>query len=272
MMIPFHIIGLLYAIFFLKEVKKDESKDEAAYDNPALEVTELPSRIGNIEIDEPEKLKKTSKNACLEFFDPRLAIQCVKSLLKKRDYGVRSIIILLMLMHFVTNGITVGETQNIFYYQRVVLGWDIATNTYHNVFSIVLGLTGTVIMVGLLSKYWKIQDIVLTLISTAFTLASRVVYSVVKSTVGFFIGTAVDFTFSVKFLGVRSIISKIVPTEDLSTMFALMGLCEAFASLVFSYIYPTFYQYLLSNKNTRDVSEMFHLSLTLITIALITYS
>jgi MFS transporter, PCFT/HCP family, solute carrier family 46, member 3 len=109
------------------------------------------------------------------------------------------------------------------------------------------------------------------MISTALTFASRVIYSIATTTYGFFAGTAVDFTFSVKFLAVRSIISKIVPSEDLSTMFAIMGLCEAFAGVVFPYLYPTFYQYLLSDS-TRDVSEMFILSSGFILISFITYS
>lgn len=266
MMVPVHIIGLLYAIIFLKEVPK---KDDAAYDNPALE-TELPSRSNEstLQIDVPTV--KESKNACLEFFDLRLAVQCIRTFLKKRDYGARPILILLMVMHFLTHGTTLGESQNIFLYQRVVLNWDIDTNTYHNVFSIVMGLLGTLLAVGVLSKYLKVPDIMLTLFSTFLTIVSRIIYFVVTTTVGFFIGTAVDFCFSVKMLGVRAIVSKLVPTEDLSTMFAIMGLFEAFAGVVFPYIYPTYYQYLLVEKN-RSVSEMFLLSAELTLIAFITY-
>jgi MFS transporter, PCFT/HCP family, solute carrier family 46, member 3 len=218
-----------------------------------------------------EETVEKSKNACLEFFDPRLANQCIQSLFKKRDYGVRTILILLMAMHFLTHGVVQGEGQNIFLYQRVKLGWDIATNTYHNVFNIVMGLIGTLLMAGLLSKYLKVSDIGLTLISTALTFVSRVIYSIVTSTTNFFIGSAVDFCSSVKFLGARAAVSKLVPSEDLSTMFAVMGLCEALAALIFAYIYPTVYQILLDDK-TRDVSEMFHLSAGLLLIGFIVYS
>lgn len=131
-MIPFHILGLLYAIFYLQEVRKDETKEDAAFDNTAV-ATELENRnVSTLEIAEPAV--QETKNACLEFFDPRLAKQCFVSLFKKREYGVRPIIILLMLMHFIMNGVTQGESQNVFLYQRFVLGWDIAKNTYHNVF------------------------------------------------------------------------------------------------------------------------------------------
>lgn len=274
MMIPVHVIGLLYAFFFLKEVKKEKADENAAYDNPALEVDqkELPNRKNEsrLQIIEPV-VEEEKKNLCLEFFDPRLANQCLRSFYKKREYGVRSIIILLMSMHLITNGVANGETQNIFLYQRAKLNWSVDLHTYHNVFSIVLGLVGTLLMIGVLSKFLKVSDIVLTLLSTALTFISRVIYSVVTTTEGFFAGTAVDFTFSVKFLAVRSIVSKIVPNEDLSTMFAIMGLCEAFAGVFFPYIYPSYYSYLLSDPS-RDISEMFILSAELILISFITYS
>lgn len=125
MMIPVHIIGLLYIIIFLKEVKQDK-KSDAAYDNPAME-TELSNRNNESTLHIEEPTVAETKNACLEFFDPRLAVQCIRTFLKKRDYGVRPIIILLMAMHFLNNGMSMGETQNLFLYQRVKLNWDIAT-------------------------------------------------------------------------------------------------------------------------------------------------
>lgn len=269
MLIPVHIIGLIYAIFYLKEVKSAVSKEDAAYDNPAMQI-ENTNRNDESALQINEPAVKETRNACLEFFDPRLANQCLKSLIKRRNYGVRPIIILLMLMHLIGIGVSQGESQNIFFYQRLQLRWDIDTNTYHNVFGIVMGLVGTLLMIGLLSKLWKVSDISLTLISTALTVISKFIYSIVRTTAGFFFGTAVDFTSSVKFLGVRSIISKLVPSEDLSTMFAIMGVTEALAGLIFSYIYPTVYQYLLTDKS-RDVSEMFYLSAAFFLISFITY-
>lgn len=270
MMIPVHIIGLIYAFVFLKEVKEEKSPENAAYDNPAME-TELPNRNNASTLQIAEQEVEKSKNFCMEFFDPRLANQCVTCFFKKREYGARPIIILLMLMHFIVNGVANGETQNMFLYQRAKLNWDIDTSTYHSVFSIVAGLIGTLLAVGVLSKYLKVDDIVLTILSTILTVVSRFVYSVVTTTAGFFTGTAIDFTFSVKLLTVRSIISKIVSTDDLSTMFAVMGLFEACAGVVFPYVYPTYYQFLLS-ESTRDISEMFMLSAGLMLICLITYS
>ena len=266
-MIPVHIIGICYAVFYLKEVKP---KSDATYDNPALE-TDVPASSVQQSTLQIEETVKETKNACLEFFDPRLAHQCFRSLFKWREYGIRNIIILLMVMHFVINGLAQGEIQNLFLYTRVKLAWDIDTLTYHSVFGIVMGLLGTLVMVGLLSKYFKIPDIILALISTVLTVVSRIIYSFATTTVGFFIGTAVDFCFSVKILGVRSIISKLVPSEDLSTMFALMGLFEALSGIVFPYIYPTYYQYLYATPG-RDVSEMFQLSAGFAFIALVVYS
>lgn len=272
-MIPIHVIGLIYAFFFVKEAKSVKDPENEAYDNPALDI-ELPNRNNDtttLEIAQDVIDEKKSSNFCVEFFDPRHVVQCITCFCKKREYGARSIIILLLFMHFIIYGVVSGETQNVFLYQRTKFNWDIDTNTYHNVFSIVMGLVGTLLMVGVLSKFLKISDIVLTLLSTLLTVVSKIVYSFVTTTLGFFIGTAIDFTTGVKLLTVRSIISKLVTTEDLSTMFALMGLFEAFAGVVFPYIYPTYYKYLLEDKS-RDVSEIFVLSTGFMLIAFITYS
>lgn len=125
-------------------------------------------------------------------------------------------------------------------------------------------------MVGLLSKLFKISDIILTLISTALTAISRMIYSITTTSHEFFFGTATDFTASIKLLSVRAIISKLVPSEDLSTMFAIMGLCEALSAIVFSWVYPVLYQFLLTHN--RNLSEIFHLSFGLSLIAFIVYS
>lgn len=273
-MIPVHIIGFFYAVFYLKEVKmekKEDNKENAAYDNPAMTTTlEMTNdNVQNVEEAATETIVKT-KNACLEFFDPQLATYCIRSFLKKRENGLRTIIILFMTMHFVMNGITQGESQNLFLYARAKLGWDVDKYVYHNVFTIVASLIGTSIAVGILSKVLKVADIFLVLISTGLSLVCRGVYIIASSTVMFFSGTAIDLMYSVKLLGVRSIISKIVPTEDLSTMFALMGLFEALSGFFFPYIYPTFYQFLLKNPN-YDVSYMFMLSGALFAFALIVY-
>lgn len=262
-MIPVHVFGFLYAIFYLKEVKMSE-KATAAYDNQAMTEDTLNSNnVSTLEIDSQD-VKKTGKkkylNAVKEFFDPQLATKCISSLLKKRENGLRKILIIFMVMHLLCNGISQGEAQNLFLYVRAKLSWDVSTYVYHNVFTAVCGLIGTSFAVGLLSKILKVADIHLVLMSTLLSIVCRGIYFGASKTSIFFTGTAIDFTFSVKFLGVRSLISKIVPSDDLSTMFAVMGLMEALAGFVFPIIYPMFYQFLLKNPDNHDVAEIFLMS------------
>lgn len=270
-MIPVHIIGFLYAFFYLKEPKDIEVKENLTYDNLALEATSINGTNSNpIENEEPLTSEKVHKNACLEFFDPQHAIYCVRSFFKKREFGLRTIIILFMLMHFLMHGITQGEAQNLFLYGRLKLNWDVSYYVYHNVFTITMGLLGTSLAVGVLSKILQVADIILVILSTIFSIICRGVYIIAKSIEVFFIGTGIDFMYSVKFLGARSIISKIVPAEDLSTMFAIMGLFEALAGFVFNYVYPTFYQFLLKNA-AYDISGIFALSGIIFIVSLMIY-
>lgn len=271
-MIPVHIAGLFYAIFYLKEVKvkkeiDKDNKEVAAYDNAAMDI-EITAKNNTETLPTTNQNEKNS-SACAEFFDPQLAIGCIRSFLKKRENGLRTIIILIMTMHFMMNGVSQGEAQNLFLYVRAKLSWDVDTYVYHNVFTIVAGLIGTTLAVTILSKLFKMADIFLVLISTIMSAVCRVFYVLATTKVSFFVGTAVDFMFSLKLLGVRSIISKIVPSDDLSTMFAIMGLFEALSGFIFPWVYPTFYQYLLTNK--LDVSQMFELSGVLFLLAFFVY-
>jgi hypothetical protein len=267
-MIPFHIIGFIYAIYFLKEpVKESDTKEAATYDNQAMEMTSKDDINSNSnQVDSAVK----HKNAFFEFFDPQHAIDCVVALIKRRENGLRMIIVIIMLMHFMMNGVIQGETQNIFLYARLKLNWDVDTYVYHNVFTIVLGLVGTSMAVGVLSKLFKVADIFLVIMSVFLSIICRGFYVLAATTIIFFAGSAVDFMYSVKFLAARSIISKVVPVEDLSTMFAIMGLFEALATFVFSYAYPTLYQFLLDSKH-YDLSLIFILSAVLFFIGLVFY-
>jgi PCFT/HCP family folate transporter-like MFS transporter 1/3 len=260
-MIPVYIFGFFYAIFYLKEVKiPQKSLENAAYDNQAMA----------IEATENLKIQEKSKNPILEFFDPQHAIKCITSLIKKRDHNLRRILILLMLMHMLCNGISQGEAQNNFLYVRSKLSWDADTFVYFNVFNAIAGLIGTGFAVGVLSKLFKLKDIFLVLFSTFLSIVSFGVLTVASNTFEFFAGAAIDFSLSVKFLAVRSIISKVVPADDLSTMFAVMGLFEALAGFVFPYIYPTFYEFLLSSPG-HDISEIFMLSGILMVVVFSVY-
>ncbi|XP_070499646.1 proton-coupled folate transporter-like [Chironomus tepperi] len=270
-MIPVHIIGFMYAIFYLKEPKNKDSKEDLSYDNHALETTSINGTNNTpIIVEEPANSDDPPKNACLEFFDPRHAIYCIRSFIKKREFGLRQIIILFMIMHFLMHGITQGESQNLLLYVRAKLNWDVDIYIYHSVFNTTMGLLGTSFAVGVLSKILQISDVVLIILSTIMSIICRGIYIFAKTRVVFFVGTGIDFMFSVKFLGARSIISKIVPAEDLSTMFAIMGLFEALAGFVFPYMYPTFYQFLLDSP-IHDISEMFALSGVIFIVGLMIY-
>lgn len=265
-MIPIHVFGFIYAILYLKEVKVSKvALENAAYDNPAMaiEMSATP-----LQVDEEQIIKtgKKWRNAVMEFFDPQHAIKCVTSLLKQRENKLRRILIIFMVMHMLCNGISQGEAQNLFLYVRSKFSWDVDTYVYHNVFTAICNLVGTSLAVGVLSKLFKVDDIFLVLISTLLSIICRGVYIGATKTSHFFAGTAIDFTFSIKFLAVRSIISKVVPGDDLSTMYAIMGLFEALAGFIFPFIYPTFYQFLLKNPH-HDVSEIFMLSGFLLIVA-----
>lgn len=264
-MIPIQILGLAYTLFVLKEPKPYSGKKDTEATTSTEILDQGATSLENIIADKVEE----PKNACLEFFDPQLAIQCFRSFLKKRPFGIRRILIILMFMHFITIGVVQGEAPLNLFFQRETFNWDVGYHVMNNVFQIVMGLIGVAFAVGFLSKILKIQDIVLVIISSIFTISAKIIYSLSTSTVMFFIGTATDFTSNVKFLGVKSMISKLVTTEDLGTMYSVLGLFEAISIFVFAYSYPKFFEFL--HENGYKLNHIYQLSAILVSIALIAY-
>lgn len=121
------MIGLLYAIFFLKEIKVPKTS-EPIEENPTTEsttngvdnmgFTDAPAngnndRYGKEEpgatVTDPETPKKKS-NFCVEFFDPTLALDCIKVIKKKRENRKHFIIWALILSYMIIIGTAQGKS------------------------------------------------------------------------------------------------------------------------------------------------------------------
>lgn len=120
--IPINIIGIFYIIFVLKEVTREKTAngDVAGIDNPGFENTRETSDGDNIlhirenkngtenNLHVAEKEKKT--NWLVDFFNPIVAVQCMKVIMRKRENQGRATIILLFFMYFIAIGPAFGKT------------------------------------------------------------------------------------------------------------------------------------------------------------------
>lgn len=173
-------------IFCLKEVerpKKDEIELSPGVDNPAFENAERNVQIREtqhanghreltIGISEPKK----QPNCLLDFFNPIVAVECLKVLMRKRENQGRATIILLFVMYFIAIGPSFGEEPNEYNFTRIALNWDGVVYSTFATYGNATSLIGTIIMVVFFSKLFKVSDPFLGIIGTVFSSFSRIIY------------------------------------------------------------------------------------------------
>lgn len=185
--IPINLAGVFYILFILKEVKRNEKKDEIeltpGVDNPAFDnaehhtqLRELQNSNGHREstvaITEPTK----QPNCLLDFFNPIVAVECVKVLMRKRENQGRATVILLFVMYFIAVGPAFGEEPNEYNFTRIALNWDGVVYSTYATYGNATSLVGTIIMVVILSKMLKFSDPFLGVLGTTLSCVSRIFY------------------------------------------------------------------------------------------------
>lgn len=142
-----YIIGLLYGIFWLKEIKVPvtsgeenggpqppvvESKNGNGVDNMAFQeasnaaeenkngqtnagpmAATIPEEGGDAVAAEPRK----KKNFCLEFFDPTLALACIEVVRRKRENHKHVLIWLFILSYIVIAGTVQGNIFIVYWFR-----------------------------------------------------------------------------------------------------------------------------------------------------------
>lgn len=184
--IPINLAGVLYVIFCLKEVerpKKDEIELTPGVDNPAFENAERNLQLrenqnanGHHDMTNPASDAKTPPNCLLDFFNPVVAVECVKVLMRKRENQGRATVILLFVMYFIAIGPSFGEEPNEYNFTRIALNWDGVVYSTFATYGNATSLIGTIILVVLFSKLFKVSDPFLGIIGTSFSAVSRIIY------------------------------------------------------------------------------------------------
>lgn len=102
----------------LKEVKhKDDNRKQSGIENQACDAVTVnrptTSRSLSITSDHHHDHEKTP---CLvDFFNPIVAVNCIKVIVRKRLHNARRVVILLLVLYFIATGPAFGELMKIKY-------------------------------------------------------------------------------------------------------------------------------------------------------------
>jgi hypothetical protein len=163
----------------LKEVKKkDPAKEKSeGVENAAYENTENGKSVQNLSVDDKAGTVEevTKRGFFREFFDPTLAKQLIEVILKKRPRNLHHLVWLVLICN-ITFLASLGENDLTYLYTRLKLNWDGVQYSLHITYGTGLALIGTLLMVGVFSKFLGISDAMIGIVSTICTLISKPIY------------------------------------------------------------------------------------------------
>lgn len=147
-------IGLMYGLFVLKE--PTEISDNSA-------VQEKESR--------PNQNGGTPNESWRKLFDFTLVIDCIRVLTRKRNFNLRLIVILTVVVYFINYG-SLGDAESAAILAYLRFNWITNLGTWIS-YDLATTLLGTLLAMGVLSKRFGVSDFLICVFSVCFTLVGK---------------------------------------------------------------------------------------------------
>ncbi|XP_055902860.1 uncharacterized protein LOC129939025 [Eupeodes corollae] len=262
----FQLIAFFYVLFFIDEIPVTDEKEkpiELGTTNTAFEVTDVTEVNGNREaISALDAAISTGqepppKKSCLaEFFDPTLAIECIKMPFEKRTNYGQALFILIMIAYFLTSGPASGEVDYWYRYILIKLNWNGNQFSAYSTFSSASTIIGTFIGTAIFSKFMKISDPMIGILSALCIVISRVMYAFAKDSLMYYSAGLVEMFVTLRIIAIKAIGSSIVEGDELGRMYAIFGVTDPIGTFVI----PPLYSYVYENTVDTFPGAIFLLS------------
>ncbi|GBP07931.1 hypothetical protein EVAR_78084_1 [Eumeta japonica] len=186
----------------------------------------------------PESIQVTEKGSLSSLFDVSLVKDMVKSCIKKRPNKGRRIFILLT----VCCTFSVPYTSGLDYlYTRNKLQWSLETFSIFMVVTTLLSVVGLIVGVGVLQKKLKINDLWLTMLSHASSIVDFIIKAFATVTWHMYFGTSISLFRALSQPILRSMLSKLMPIEDMAKIFSLLSISNVAVPMVAAVIFNPLY-------------------------------
>nr|XP_023018297.1 solute carrier family 46 member 3-like [Leptinotarsa decemlineata] len=176
-----------------------------------------------------------------DFFDVQHLMDTFNVAFKRGENNRRTKVMLLMLVVMVVIGPMHGEMGVSYLFTRYKFNWDEVDFSIFSTYNMVTNLIGTSVSVGVFSHALKIDDAVIGIYSCMSKILSGFVYGFATTSLIFYLGSIVEILNGTSFIAMRSIASKLVPTDELGKVNSLFGACEALMPLVYGPMYNATY-------------------------------
>lgn len=182
-----------------------------------------------------------------EIFTVERVKELFTTCVQRRPYKQRRIIwcltIILMLTNFTTNG-----ANTVFYlFVRNKFGWNLQDMTLYEATSMLLTVIGSIIGLVVLKKLLKLSDLSLSTLSLASLMIDGVIKTFANQPWQLFLASAVALFKLISGPMLRSIMSTIVTTDEISKVYSITSSIEAISGLGAAPLYSATYSATLSS-------------------------
>ncbi|XP_012235348.1 lysosomal proton-coupled steroid conjugate and bile acid symporter SLC46A3 [Linepithema humile] len=179
-------------------------------------------------------------NWLLDFFDMRHVITTVRTLVKSRlHHGKLHLWFLLLAMCLYT--FQRDENPKSQMYTSLIFKWNVADFSNFKTFKSTLFVLAMLIGVPIMSKLLKMKDTFMVAIGAIAHAAGRIVFILANKPELFYVGGAVAALGPIVAPVLRSMTSKLVPTEERGKVFAMLSVCDNAVPLFSGTLYSQLY-------------------------------
>ncbi|VVC97198.1 unnamed protein product [Leptidea sinapis] len=195
---------------------------------------------------DPEfKREKVSNKGCCsfftEFFDLNLAKETFSVAFKTGSRKRRLRLCLLLLSVWVVFGPLQGEFAIMYLFVRYRFNWAEMEFSWWCSYSMITNLIGTTFSISLFSKYLKLDDTILGIISSLSKIAAAFAYAFARTNFEIYMAPLLEILNGTSFIAMRAIATKLVDSEEIGKVNSLFGLAEAMTPLLYGPLYSSFY-------------------------------
>ncbi|XP_068620457.1 probable peptidoglycan muropeptide transporter SLC46 [Battus philenor] len=197
--------------------------------------------------EKPKKsIEKESTDTICSMFSLQDLVATVKVAFRSRQEYRRLQIILIMLAYMLIVGPVLGEAQMTYWFTRFKFKFTEVDYSLFLTYSVLVGSVGSFVTLYLFSKRWRIEDSVIGIFACVSRISASVIYAIAPTRTVYFLGPVLDMFSSAAATSLRSIVTKLVDTDEVGKASSLISISEALVPVVYSPIYSKVYLSTLS--------------------------
>ncbi|KDR19441.1 hypothetical protein L798_06215, partial [Zootermopsis nevadensis] len=195
--------------------------------------------------EEERKTQQASKQQTCgflrDFFDIRHISETFRVAFKDGKNNRKRRVIMLMIACMVIIGPLHGEMAVMYLFTRYRFNWNEVDFSMFSTYGMVTNLFGTMVSVCVFSHLLKIDDALIGVMSCMSKILASFVYAFSTTDWQIYMAPLVEILNGTSFIAMRSMASKLVPTDELGKVNSLFGVCEALMPLVYGPMYSAVY-------------------------------